>query len=555
MNGTLTFTGRAELRIRGRPWGRGAGSAWGLGQPRLASAGGALAHLQSARRRPQAVARAAMMRLAGVAAMAAAVPIERPQRTTRSVLSNDGAAQLLCAVAIDSLGCDGWVDADELTRTQVADLCPGPCAEARVASLPPLPPPPLRRLDENATGVEIWCRMAPDRTSFDLLGPTGCMQGVEENFPGEHERRDEKVNAMMLETSAAPLHWVLAYGSTFILTCCSAFCSGLTLGLMGLDMTMIEVVKRSGTPADKARAQKIEPIRKTGNQLLCMLLIGNTAVNAGLAITMADLAGGEWGFVVSTVLILIFGEITPQAICSRYGLAIGAALFWPIQLCMWFFYPLAFPISKILNAVLGKEIGLSYSREELIALLAMHSVGGRTAQGPQGDLSDVEAKILTGVLRFTEKTAVDVCTDVKYVQALGMHEKLDLTVMNCIYRSGHSRIPVYEGDMNNLVGILFVKDLIVVDPEDGVPVKDVVSYFNHNLPMVSKDLGLLSLLDEFIEGHSHMAVVTSASLEALPAILPNSPRISGMGSCRLYQNSFVCYQQLGMWLFNSLHDL
>jgi metal transporter CNNM len=366
--------------------------------------------------------------------------------------------------------------------------------------------------------------MKPDRSSFDLMGPTGCLSNLPERFEGEHARRDEKVNGMMAETATEPLHWALAYGSTFVLTCCSAFCSGLTLGLMGLDMTMIEVVKRSGTPADKARAQKIEPIRKTGNQLLCMLLIGNTGVNAGLAITMADLAGGQWGFVVSTGLILIFGEITPQAVCSRYGLAIGAALFWPIQICMWVFYPLAFPISKILNAVLGKEIGLSYSREELIALLAMHSVGGKTAQGPQGDLSDVEAKILTGVLRFTEKTAGDVSTDIKYVQAVGMHEKLDLTVMNCIYRSGHSRIPVYEDEITNLVGILFVKDLIVVDPADGVPVKDVVTYFNHSLPMVSKDLGLLALLDEFIEGHAHMAVVTSASLEAIPNIMPSSPR-------------------------------
>ena len=139
-------------------------------------------------------------------------------------------------------------------------------------------------------------------------------------------------------------------------------------------------------------------------------------------------------------------------------------------------------------------------------------------------MSDMEAKILTGVLRFTEKVAGDVSTDLKYVQAVGIHEKLDLTVMNCIYRSGHSRIPVYENEMNNLIGILFVKDLIVVDPADGVPVKDVVDYFNHSLPVVSKDLGLLALLDEFIEGHAHMAVVSSASLDVIPAVMPNSPR-------------------------------
>jgi hypothetical protein len=55
------------------------------------------------------------------------------------------------------------------------------------------------------------------------------------------------------------------------------------------------------------------------------------------------------------------------------------------------FYPLSYPIATILDSVLGEEIGLSYSREELIALLAMHSVGGRTKQGPQGDIHDTGA--------------------------------------------------------------------------------------------------------------------------------------------------------------------
>ena len=52
------------------------------------------------------------------------------------------------------------------------------------------------------------------------------------------------------------------------------------------------------------------------------------------------------------------------------------------------FYPLSFPIATVLDMVLGEEIGLSYSRDELVALLAMHSVGGRTKQGPQGDIHD-----------------------------------------------------------------------------------------------------------------------------------------------------------------------
>merc|ERR1712166_403901 len=260
-----------------------------------------------------------------------------------------------------------------------------------------------------------------------------------------------------------PLPLAFALATTFVLVCCSAFCSGLTLGLMGLDMTMLSVVIESGTDKDKERAAKIAPLRSTGNRLLCVLLITNTAVNAGLAIVMAGLTGGFSGFLASTLLIMIFGEITPQAICSRHGLAIGAFLYPVIWLVCAVFFPLAYPIAQILDAVLGEEIGLSYSRDELIALLSMHSVGGRTKQGPQGDIHDTEAKILQGVLKFAGKRAEDVLTSIKQV--------------------------------------------VIVDPDDEIPVLKIVEYFKHPMLCVSKEIGLLTLLDEFMEGHSHMCAV------------------------------------------------
>ena len=86
---------------------------------------------------------------------------------------------------------------------------------------------------------------------------------------------------------------------------------------------MLQVIIQSGSPQQQKQALALQPIRKTGNRLLCVLLIGNTAVNAGLAITMASFSSGFTGFLLSTVLILVWGEITPQAICSRHGLTIG----------------------------------------------------------------------------------------------------------------------------------------------------------------------------------------------------------------------------------------
>lgn len=109
------------------------------------------------------------------------------------------------------------------------------------------------------------------------------------------------------------VQWILIV----FLVCMSAMFSGLTLGLLSLDKTGLEIVMEGEDAKNAAAAKKIYPIRKRGNLLLCTLLLGNVAVNALLSILMAEKAGGLVGFLVSTFVIVIFGEIIPQAVCSR----------------------------------------------------------------------------------------------------------------------------------------------------------------------------------------------------------------------------------------------
>ena len=79
----------------------------------------------------------------------------------------------------------------------------------------------------------------------------------------------------------------------------------------------LEIVA-SGNSTDKEYALAIIPVRQSGNFLLCTLLLGNVAVNAALSILLTALSGGILAFIISTALIVIFGEIIPQATCSRY---------------------------------------------------------------------------------------------------------------------------------------------------------------------------------------------------------------------------------------------
>ena len=145
-----------------------------------------------------------------------------------------------------------------------------------------------------------------------------------------------------------------------------------SLGLLSLDTTNLEVLQEAGDESERKYAKSISPLRHTGNLLLCTLLLGNTLVNALLSIMLAQLLNSVLGFVLSTALILIFGEIIPQATCSRYSLWVGAHTIYLTKLFMVILLPLTFPISWCLNRLLGSEIGILYSRSELKRLIEIH---------------------------------------------------------------------------------------------------------------------------------------------------------------------------------------
>ena len=115
-------------------------------------------------------------------------------------------------------------------------------------------------------------------------------------------------------------------------------------------------------------------MRDKGNQLLCTLLLGNVAVNAMLSILMADMTSGMTGFLVSTTVIVVFGEIGPQAFCSRNALWIGSRSIPLVKLIMALLYPATWPIAKVLDMVLGAEIGTIHEGCQLINLLKIHVV-------------------------------------------------------------------------------------------------------------------------------------------------------------------------------------
>lgn len=285
----------------------------------------------------------------------------------------------------------------------------------------------------------------------------------------------------------------------------SGLFSGLNLGLMALDKTELRVIESCGTPSERKWAKVIAPLRNHGNYLLCSLLLGNVLVNSTLTILLDDLTSGLVAVVGSTISIVIFGEIIPQAICSRHGLQIGARTLFITKVFMALTLPLSWPISKILDWVLGEEIGHVYDREKLIEYIRLTKEYNK--------LENEEVDIISGALELKKKTANEAMTRMDDVFMLPVTAVLDFETVSQIIGQGYTRIPVFDGDRNNVVGLLNIKDLAFVDPEDEIPLRTLCEFYNHPVTFVFEDETLVNLLNEFKKGQSHMAFVRRVNTE------------------------------------------
>ncbi|XLR12329.1 DUF21 domain-containing protein At2g14520 [Arachis ipaensis] len=276
--------------------------------------------------------------------------------------------------------------------------------------------------------------------------------------------------------------------------------SGLTLGLMSLSLVDLEVLAKSGTPQDRIHAEKILPVVKNQHLLLCTLLICNAAAMEALPIFLDSLVTAWGAILISVTLILLFGEIIPQSVCSRYGLAIGATVAPFVRVLVWICYPIAFPISKLLDFLLGHRNEALFRRAELKTLVNLH--GNEAGKG--GELTHDETTIIAGALELSEKTASDAMTPISDTFAIDINSKLDRELMNLILERGHSRVPVYYEQPTNIIGLILVKNLLTMDPEEEASVKSVTI---RRIPRVPESMPLYDILNEFQKGHSHMAVV------------------------------------------------
>lgn len=377
------------------------------------------------------------------------------------------------------------LDSTEISFSKVAKPVDTPCDSDRTTD-----PLKVATTDVNKANVALNFKVAA--VTFYLC--------VKDNETSQWKHQGEGPTMKIIvekKTFALPLWFSITLIA--ILMMLSGLFSGLNLGLMSLDPNELKIVSNSGTARQKKYAKKIMPVRKHGNFLLCTLLLGNTLVNSSFTILLDGLTGGIVAIIGSTLAIVIMGEIVPQSICSRYGLAVGAYTIYLTKLFMILTFPLSFPVSKLLDCILGKELGNVYNKQQLLEMLKL--------QSEYNDLEQDEVGIISGALKYKSKTVAEVMTQLEDCFLLDEEAILDFQTMSSIIRTGYSRIPIYSNERSNIVALLFVKDLAFVDPDDCIPLLSVIKFYNHRVHKVFFDTTLDKMLEEFKQGTSHLAVV------------------------------------------------
>lgn len=287
----------------------------------------------------------------------------------------------------------------------------------------------------------------------------------------------------------------MTYFIVIILVIFSAIFSGLTLGFFSLNK---DDLARKAQLGD-AMAKKVYQVRKNGNLLLCTLLIGNVSVNSALSIFLGSITSGLVAGILATSLIVLLGEIIPQAVFSRHALKAGSKLVWLVKMFVVIFYPICWPIAWCLDKVLGEEIATVYSKHELLKIIEAHE------DSKYSDIDADEERIIKGALSFSAKKVKDIMTPRTQVCVLSTDEKLTVKTIDNIFHSGHSRIPVYEKEIDNVVGILYVKDLILNNNKG----KKVSNVARKSAIFVDENKSLDDLFHSFRNTRNHLFIAVN----------------------------------------------
>ncbi len=256
---------------------------------------------------------------------------------------------------------------------------------------------------------------------------------------------------MLIAYSSAHLPLIAAEVLLFILI--SAICSGLNISVMSLDIADLKRKAKLGNP----KAKRVLPLRKQTHLTLASILLTNVAAVSATSLVLNQLLNGWLAGLLSTLLIVIFGEVLPQALFSKNALA-WSSFFAPLlKVMIGITYIISKPLQILLDLLFPHQRAHLQSRHELGLLISEYQTD------ENNELDDDEIEIMRGALGLSEKRVRDIMTDIRHTYWLELETDLDDAKIDELKIKGFSRIPIFNKELTECYGLLLMKDLVDID--------------------------------------------------------------------------------------------
>jgi len=263
-------------------------------------------------------------------------------------------------------------------------------------------------------------------------------------------------------------------------------------------------------------AKKILSLKKRTDSVISTIVLGNNFVNilfsaivTYLAIKIAESKNVSQSLavivatIIATLVIVLFGETVPKSIGAYLSEKSSMKLYYPFMLFWFLFYPLALALSHITNGFLklfhikkrGKRI--FDTQEEMLSMLEIGK--------EEGIIEKTEQKMIFSIFEFGDTLVREVMTPRVDIISLSVESTLN-DVLKCIMNSNHPRIPIYENNIDNIIGILYIKDLFKIFSAKTEKTTDLQSILR-NAYFVPETKGVDELFNEMQKNKIQIAMV------------------------------------------------
>lgn len=249
-----------------------------------------------------------------------------------------------------------------------------------------------------------------------------------------------------------------------------------------------------------AAARRLLPLRSKSHLTLAAILLTNVAAVSATSLVLESEFNGLIAGALSTILIVIFGEIFPQALFNKDPLKWCNRFYWLLKVMVMLTYILAKPIQLLLDSLFGREPSKLHSRAELGIIISEH-LGPRA----KSELDADEVEIIRNALQLSEKRLQQIMTPIETTYWLTPNTVIDGAKIDEIKLIGRSRIPIFNTKHTVCYGVMLMKDLVDID-FDKAPLKvDELPLYPTQL--VGSRTALDTMFRKFIHAGTHLMPV------------------------------------------------